>query len=59
MRSRGGGGGVTCICRDTGMCHYFGYFWGGPGFLSIFLDCSRIFGYHFFGEIHSSDLISA
>ena len=21
---RGGGGGrVTCICRDTGMCHYF------------------------------------
>ena len=33
--SRGGGGGVTCICCDTGMCHYFGYFFGG---------CSRIFG---------------
>ena len=32
------GGGVTCICHDTGMCHYFGYFFGG---------CSRIFGYHF------------
>ena len=31
-----GGGGVTCICRDTGMCHYFGYFLGG---------CFRIFGY--------------
>ena len=28
--------GVNCICRDTGMCHYFGYFSGG---------CSRIFGY--------------
>ena len=33
-----GGGGVTCICRDMGMCHYFGYFLGG---------CSRIFGHHF------------
>ena len=32
------GGGVTCICRDMGMCHYFGYFFGG---------CSRIFGYLF------------
>ena len=32
-----GGGGGTCICRDTGMCHYFGYF----------LGCSRIFGYLF------------
>ena len=31
-----GGGGVTCICRDTGMCHYFGYFLGvAPGFLGI------------------------
>ena len=29
--------GVTCICRDTGMSHYFGYF----------LGCSRIFGYIF------------
>ena len=28
---------MTCICRDMGMCHYFGYFFGG---------CSRIFGYH-------------
>ena len=37
---------VTCICRDTGMCHYFGYFlgvlsdfgvlfWPIPGFLGI------------------------
>ena len=33
-----GGEGVTCICRNTGMCHYFGYFFGG---------CSRIIGYHF------------
>ena len=32
------GGGVTCICRDTGMCHYLGYFFGG---------CCRIFGHHF------------
>ena len=42
------GGGVTCICRDTGMCHYFGYFFGvAPGFLGTFLGYSRIFGYHF------------
>ena len=20
--------GVTCLCRDAGMCHYFGYFFG-------------------------------
>ena len=41
------GGGVTCICRDTGMCHYFGYFFGvAPGFLGTFLGYSRIFGYH-------------
>ena len=51
--------GVTCICRDTGMCHYFGYFLGGLlpdfwvpfwailGFLGIIFVCSRIFGYHF------------
>ena len=27
------GEGVTCICRDTRMCHYFGYFFGvAPGF---------------------------
>ena len=45
-----GGGGVTCICRDTGMCHYFGYFFGvAPGFLGTFLGYSRIFGYHFSG----------
>ena len=25
---------------------------GGPGFLGIFLNCSRICGYHFFGEIY-------
>ena len=44
----GGGRGVTCICRDTGMCHYFGYFFGvAPGFLGTFLGYSRIFGYHF------------
>ena len=35
------GGGVTCICRDTGICHYFGYFWG------VAFGYSRIFGYHF------------
>ena len=47
--SGGGGGGVTCICRDTEMCHYFGYFFGGaPGFLGIYLDCSWIFECHFF-----------
>ena len=54
-----GGGEVTCICRDTGMCHYFGYFFGvAPGFLGTFFGLfpdfwvsffgySRIFGYHF------------
>ena len=36
------------IRGGEGMCHYFGYFsWGAPGFWGIFLDCSRIFGYHF------------
>ena len=57
--SRGGGGAVTCICRDTGMCHYFGYFFGGcswifgylfglfPEFWVPFFGYSRIFGYHF------------
>ena len=29
--------GITCICHDTGMCHYFGYF----------LGCSQIFGVPF------------
>ena len=38
------------MSRDTGMCHYFGYFLGvAPGFLGTFLCYSRIFGYHFFG----------
>ena len=27
INTRGEGGG-TCICRDTGMCHYVGYFLG-------------------------------
>ena len=32
-----GGGGVSSICRDTRMYHYFGYFLGGAlGFLDIF-----------------------
>ena len=40
-------GGITCISRDTGMCHYFGYFFGvAPGFLGTFLGHSRNFGYH-------------
>ena len=33
---------------DTGMCCYFGYFWGvAPRFLGIIFGYSRIFGYHF------------
>ena len=36
-----GGGGVTCICHDMGMCHYFGYFFG------LFPD----FWVSFFGKI--------
>ena len=40
--------GLTCICRDKGMCHYFGYFLGvASGLLGTFLGYSRIFGYHF------------
>ena len=36
---------VTCICRDTGMCHYFGYFfWGAPGFLDTFWASPGFFG---------------
>ena len=36
------------ICRDTGMCHYFGYFfWVAPGFLGTVLGYSRIFGCYF------------
>ena len=43
-----GGGGVTWICRDTGMCHYFGYFLGYSRiFWYHFFGYSRIFGYHF------------
>ena len=42
FEASGGGGGRggrrTCICCDTRICHYFGYF----------LGCSRIFG-HLFG----------
>ena len=59
------GGGVTCICHDTEMCHYFGYFLGvAPGFLGTFLGYSQIFGYHFLaipgflGIIFWSNLIS-
>ena len=58
-KPRGGGGGVTYICRDMGMCHCFGYFFGGysrifgylfglfPDFWVSFFGYSRIFGYHF------------
>ena len=43
----------TCIYCDTGMCHHFGYFlWQCSRILGIFLYCSRIFGYHFFGKIY-------
>ena len=34
------------ICRDMGMCHYFGYFLGCPGFWGTILGYSRILGYH-------------
>ena len=41
------GGGLTCICHDTGMCHYFGYIFGLLlDFWAPFLGYSRIFGYH-------------
>ena len=44
-------GRVTCICHDTGMCHYFGYFLGSAsGFLGAFLSYFRISGYHFFAK---------
>ena len=44
--------GVNLHSCDTGMFHYFGYFfWVDPGFLGTFLGYSRIFGYHFFGKI--------
>ena len=47
--SGGGGGGITCICRDKEMCHYFGYFLGVlQDFWVPFLGYSRIIGYHFF-----------
>ena len=53
-----GRGGVTCICHDTGMCHYFGYFWGLPpdfwvpfwaipGFSGSFFGYFRIFRHYF------------
>ena len=39
---------VTCIYHDTGMCHYFGYFWGvASGFWGTFWGYSWIFGYQF------------
>ena len=61
LRERGGGGEVgrvTCIYHDTGMCHYFEYFWGCsrifgyllglfPDFWVSFFGYSRIFWYHF------------
>ena len=59
----GPGGGVTCICRDTGMCHYFGYFlglfpdfwvpfWAIPRFLGlIFFWLLQDFWVSFFGKI--------
>ena len=38
-------GGLTSICRDTGMCHYFGYFfWVNPRFFGTFLGYSQILG---------------
>ena len=55
----GGGGRVTCIRHDTGMCDYFGYFFGGcswifgyllglfPDFWVSFFGYSWIFGDHF------------
>ena len=54
-------GGLTCICRDTGMCHYFGYFFGVaprflgtflaiPGFLGIIFWLFPDFGVSFFGK---------
>ena len=47
-----GGGGVTCIRRDTGMCHYFGYFLGvAPGFLGTFFGLFLDFWVPFFDKI--------
>ena len=52
----GGGGEVTCICRDTRMCHYFRYFFGGLPDFWVFNIClvkficlgiTQIFGYCF------------
>ena len=46
------GGGGSCICHDTGMCHYFGYyFWGAHGFLGIFWIVPGFLGIIFLGEI--------
>ena len=59
------GWGVTCICCNTGMCHYFGYFFGvAPGFLGTFLAIPRFLGIiflaipGFLGIIFWSNLIS-
>ena len=44
----GGGGGVTCICHDTVMCHYFGYFVGVlPDFWVPFRDIPGFLGINF------------
>ena len=37
---------IYCICRNTGMCHYFGYiFWGCSQIFGYLVGYSRIFGY--------------
>ena len=44
-----GGGGLTSISRDMGICHYFGYiFWGAPVFWGKLFGLLSNFGYHFF-----------
>ena len=47
----GGGGGVTCICRDTGMCHYFGYFFGLLPDFGVLFGLFPDFWVSFFGKI--------
>ena len=57
------GGGVTCICRDTGCAIILGTFLGllpdfwvpfglFPDFWISFFGYSRIFGYHFLVKLH-------
>ena len=61
MEARGGGG-VTYICRDTRMCHYFGYFfavlpnfwvplWAIPGFGGTFWAIPGFLGIIFFVKL--------